>query len=171
MSSKKSNLESLIREYLLDEGVLREKLSSSNFDFGFVISYPPGPKGQNISVYKPKNKKSIFITIRLQLSEKRVNALNSLKPDKQFQFFDDVRKFFIVKEIYFTIDIQNFGYEIHEQVYLENDGFVSKDTLFKRIQKLFYCLVFSNLLLDKYCLGKDMSPTKFSPEFDLSLYS
>ncbi|GAH01554.1 unnamed protein product, partial [marine sediment metagenome] len=49
--------------------------------------------------------------------------------------------------------------------------YISKDTLFKGIQKVFYCYVFSHILLEEYCSGKDISSSKFGSEFDLSLYS
>ena len=171
MSIKKTNLENLIRDYLLEEGILKEKVASSDFDFGFIISYPQGPKSQKMTIYKLKNKNSIFITIRIQFSEKHANALSSLKDNKKFQFFNDIRKYFLIKEVYFKIDIQNFMFEIYELVYPDIDGTVSKDTLFKRIQKIFYCFVFSNLLLEEYCSGKEISSKKLGPEFDLSLYS
>lgn len=171
MSNRELNLENLIREYLSDEGILEEKLQSSEFEFGFIISFPPGPKSQNMSIYKPKNKNCIYITIRTQISEKYTKPLSSLKGNKTFQFFNDIRKYFLIKEVYFKIDPQNFKFEIHEQMYPDRDGFISKDTLFKGIQKVFYCYVFSHILLEEYCVGKDITSTKFGPEFDLSLYS
>ena len=87
MSNKKPNLENLIRDYLIDEGILKEKLRSSDFDFGFVFSFPPGPKSQNMSVIKLKNRSFIQIAIRVQLSKEHINKLNSLKDNKKFQFF------------------------------------------------------------------------------------
>jgi len=146
-------------------------LQGSDFEFGFIISFPPGPKGQNMSIYKLKNKNCIYITIRTQVSEKFIKTLTSLKDNKTFQFFNDIRKYFLIKEVYFRIDIQNFKFEIHEQIYPDREGYISKDTLFKGIQKVFYCYVFSHILLEEYCSGKDIMSTKFGPEFDLSLYS
>ena len=49
MSNRDLNLENLIQEYLSDEGILEKKLESSDFEFGFIISFPPGPKSQNMS--------------------------------------------------------------------------------------------------------------------------
>ena len=171
MSNRELNLENLIREYLSDEGILKEKLEGSDFEFGFIISFPPGPKSQNMSIYKPKNKNSVYITIRTQISEKYSKPLSSLKGNKTFQFFNDIRKYFLIKEVYFRIDPQNFTFEIHEQMYPDRDEYISKDTLFKGIQKVFYCYAFSHILLEELCSGKDISSSKFGPEFDLSLYS
>ncbi len=171
MSNRELNLESLIQEYLSEEGIFKEKLQSSDFEFGFIISFPSGPKSQNMSIYKPKNKNCVYITIRTQISEKFSKPLSSLKGNRTFQFFNQIRKYFLIKEVYFRIDPQNFKFEIHEQTYPDRDGYISKDTLFKGIQKVFYCYVFSHILLEELSSGKDMSSTKFGPEFDLSLYS
>ena len=169
---KKSKIENLIRDYLLDEGILREKVVDSNLDFGFIFSFPPGgPKSQQMSVFKLKNRSFIIIAIRTKLSEKHAKTLTSLKNNKVFQFFHDLRKFFLIKEVYFRMDIQNYIYEIREQLFPKNDGYLSKNSFYKGIQKVFYCFVFSNLMLEEYCSGKEISSKKFGPEFDLSLYS
>jgi len=171
MSIRKNNLENSIREYLLDEGILREKRSSSDVDFGFIFSFPQGPKSQNMSVFKPKNKNSIFVVIKTQISKKHANTLNSFKGNKKFLFFNNLRKFYLTKEVYFKIDVQNFRFEIIKQIFPDINGNISKNTLFKAIQKVFYCYVFSNLLLEEYCLKEDISQAEIGPEFDFSLYS
>ena len=171
MSIRKNNLENSIREYLLDEGILREKISSSDLDFGFIYSFPQGPNSQNMSVIKPKNKNSIFIIIKTQISKKNGNTLNSFKGNKKFLFFNNLRKYYLAKEVYFKIDSQNFIIEIIKQIFPDMDGKISKNTLFKAIQKVFYCYVFSNLLVEEYCLKGEISGAEFGPEFDFSLYS
>jgi hypothetical protein len=167
MSTKTTDFEKLITDFLLEEGILKEKVTSSKFDFGFIISYPKGIKGQSMTLYKPKNKNSIYISVRIQFSEKHVNALSSLKDDKKFQLFKDIRRYFLLKEVYFTMDIQNLIFEIYEIVYADIDGTISKDTLFKRIQKIFYCFMVSNLILEDYCYGKEISSKNLESKFDL----
>ena len=87
MPSDKNNVENLLREYLLEEGILKDRIDSVEFDFGFIISFPPGPKSQNLSIYKPKNMNGIFIAIRFQISKEKAEILNSLKDNKKLQFF------------------------------------------------------------------------------------
>ena len=162
MPSDKISIENLIHDYLLNEGVLKEKLTSAKFDFGFIISFPPGPKSQNLSIYKPKNMKGIFITIRFQISKDKVEIFNSLEANKKHQFFNVLRKYLLIKEVFFKFNFQNYIIEIHEQIYPSNEGFISKNSLFKLIQKVFYCYVFSNLLIEEYCrMGKIVEPSKF----------
>jgi len=171
MSKKNSKIEHFIREYLLDEGFLREKITDPklNLDFGFIFAFPSGQRGQRMSVFKPKNKNLIIISIRIQLSKPHSKALNSLEDDKNIQFFSDLRKYFLMKEVFFQIDIQNYRYEINDQLYLDNEGIVSKDSFFKTIRKVYYCFIFSNILLKEYCSGKEIKTKEFD-SFDFSLY-
>ena len=173
MSIKKSKIENLIQEYLLEAGLLRERLPDpkSNLDFGFTFTFPPGPKGQKMSTFKPKKKNFIVIAIRTQISKPQIDALNSLKGDKKMQFFIDLRKFLLIKEVFFRIDIPNYIYEINDQLYLNSDGRVSKDSFFKTTRKILYCFVYSNIILSEYCSGKEIPGSKFGSDFDLSLYT
>lgn len=155
MLSNKKSVEDLLREYLLEEDILKDTINSDKFDFGFIISFPPGPKSQNLSVYKLKNMNGIFITIRYQISQKKAEMLNSLKDNKKGQFFNDLRKFLLIREVFFKFDFQNLIVEIHEQIYPDKEGFISKNSLFKLILKVFYCYVSSNLLLEEYCMEKE----------------
>jgi len=165
MPIDKTSVENLIHEYLLDEGVLKDKLSDDKFDFGFIISFPPGPRSQNLSIYKPKSMNGIFITIRFQISKEKTEIINSFEDNKKNQIFNNLRKYLLTKEVFFKFDFKNFIIEIHEQIYPDNEGYISKNSLFKLIQKVFYCYVFSNLLIEEYCMGKIGSPSKFSLYF------
>lgn len=153
MPNSKKSIENLIRKYLSEEGILKEKIASENFDFGFVISFPPGPRSQKLSVYKPKNMNSIFITIKFQISQEKAKNLNSLKIQRKEQFFNDLRKYLLIREVLFRVNLQNLIIEIHEQIYPEKNGYISKNSLYKLIQKVFYCYLNSNLLLEEYLKG------------------
>jgi hypothetical protein len=65
------------------------------------------------------------------------------------------------------MDIQKMIIEIHEQFYPQKEKIISKDSVFKKMQKVFYCYIYSNLILEEYCKGKD----KLSDKFDLSIFS
>jgi len=163
MPSDKTRIENLIHDYLLDEGILKEKLTSAKFDFGFIISFPLGPKSQNLSIYKPKNMNGIFITIRFQISKDKVEIFNSIEVNKKNQFFNVLRKYLLIKEVFFKFNFQNYIIEIHEQIYPSAEGFIPKNSLFKLIQKVFYCYVFCNLLIEEYCsMGEIRVPSKLS---------
>ena len=93
----------LIREYLLDEGLLKEKIPDpdSKFEFGLIFAYPSGEKGHRMQVIKLKDKDSIILSLQTQMPKSQANAFSSLKDNKKGQFFTILIKYFVIKEIYF----------------------------------------------------------------------
>ncbi|MFX1567865.1 MAG: DUF2299 family protein [Promethearchaeota archaeon] len=182
MTDKESEIKQLIQDYLLDEGLLRGKISDPKLDFGFQFIFPPGkdplgrPVGRNMVVFLPKNKNLIIVSLGVQISEPHVNALNSLENVKQMNFFMDLRKSFLLKDVFYRIDIKNHRFEIIDQRFLNKNELISKNSFFNMIRKVFNCAVYSNIILGEYCAGKirpeDIMKTKdFTPDSDFSLYS
>jgi len=177
MSVKESKIKHLIREYLLDEGILRQNLpdNEKKLEFGFQFSFPPGPAGHSMVTYKPKNKELIVISLGTQISNPHIKVLNSLEEEQKMRYFITLRKLFLLKDVFFRIDIQNYRYEISDQIFLK-EGIISKNTFFKSIRKVFTCAAYSNMILADYCSGK-IKPEDFdkSKEFtsgsEFSLYT
>ena len=176
MTDIESNIKDLIQEYLLDEGLLRNKipLDDKKLEFGFQFIFTPGPIAQKMVVIKPKNKDMIIVSNPIQIAPLQVDALNALEENRKMFFFMDIRKFFLVKDVFFRIDSKNFRYEISDQIFLKRDGTISKNSFFKSIRKIFTCSAYSNMILNEYCSGKikpeDITKSKdFTSDF--SLYS
>jgi hypothetical protein len=176
MTDSESNIKQLIQEYLLDEGLLRNKLplDDKKLDFGFQFVFPPGPIAQKMVVLRPKNKDLIIVSNPIQIAPQQVEALNALENNRKIYFFVDIRKFFLAKDVFFRIDTQNFRYEISDQIFLKRDGTISKNSFFKSIRRVFTCSAYSNMILSEYCSGKvkpeDIAKSKdFTSDF--SLYS
>ena len=176
MTDNANNIKNLIQDYLLEEGLLRNKIpiDEKKLEFGFQFVFPPGPITQKMVVIKPKNKDLIIISNPIQISPPQVEALNALENKGKFFFFMDIRKFFLIKDVFFRIDTQNFRYEISDQMFLKKDGTISKNSFFKSVRKVFTCSAYSNMILNEYCTGKikpeDMAKSKdFTSDF--SLYS
>ena len=178
MTDKATNIKNLIQDYLLDEGLLRNKIpiDEKKLEFGFQFVFPntKGPIAQKMVVIKPKNKDLIIISNPIQISPPQVDALNSLENNGKIFFFMAIRKFFLVKDVFFRIDTEKFRYEISDQMFLKKDGTISKNSFFKSVRKVFTCSAYSNILLNEYCSGKikpeDMVKSKdFTSDF--SLYS
>jgi len=159
MTDTTTNIKNLIQDYLLDTGLEVKKISidEKKLEFGFQFLFPPGPIAQKMVVIKLKNKDLIIISNPIQIF-----------------FFMAIRKFFLVKDVFFRIDTQKFRYEISDQMFLKKDGTISKNSFFKSVRKVFTCSAYSNILLNEYCSGKikpgDMTKSKdFTSDF--SLYS
>ncbi len=69
MSDSESTIKHLIQEYLLDEGLLRNKIPTDGkkLEFGFQFIFPPGPIAQKMVVIKPINKDLISFLILFKL--------------------------------------------------------------------------------------------------------
>jgi len=182
MSNKESKIKSLIQDYLLDEGLLRKKIPDPKLEFGFQFTFPPGkdpmgrPIGKTMLAYKPKGKNLIVVSVGTQISQPHVNALNSLEESKKMNFFMDLRKYFLTKDVLYRMDLQNYRYEIIDQFFLPKSENIAKNTFFKIIRKVFNSMAYSNIILGEYCAGKvkleDISKSKdFSPSSDFTLYS
>ncbi|MFX1337936.1 MAG: DUF2299 family protein [Promethearchaeota archaeon] len=167
-------IKSLIRDYLLEEGLLRKKIKDPKLEFGFQFTFPPGQGGHIMAIFKPKDKDLIIISSGTQISEEHINALNLLKNDKKLQYFIALRKFFLLKDVFFRIDVNQYRYEISDQKFLKEDGTISKNSVFKSIRKVFSCAAYSNIILQQYCSGtitEDFDKTKDFSGTDFSLYS
>ena len=182
MSSKEYNIKQLIQDYLLDEGLLRSKISDPKLEFGFQFIFPPGkdplgrPVGRNMVVFRPKNKGLIIVSLGVQISKPHIKALDSLEDSRKMDFFMDLRKSFLLKDVFYRLDIKNHRFEIMDHRFLNKDEFLSKDSLFKMIRRIFNCATYSNIILEEYCKGKIkpedlMKPKEFPSDSDFSLYS
>jgi hypothetical protein len=182
MSNQQDTTKFLILEFLSDEKLQPSKITDAKLEFGYQFIFPPGkdPAGRAIGklmvVFKPKEKDLLIISIGTQISPPHVQALNALDETKKMQFFMDMRKHFLLKDVLYRIDIQNYRYELTEQAFLPKDGMISKNTFFKYIRKVFDTMVYSNMILAEYCAGKvkpeDLEKSKeFSSGSDFTLYS
>lgn len=182
MSAKESKIKHLIREYLLDEGLLRKQINDSKLDFGFQFVFPPikdpagRQLGRNMLVIRPKNKDFVIISLVIQISQPHIDALNSLKENRKTKFFMDLRKYFLMKDLFYRLDLQNYRYQISDQIFLKEDGTISKNSFYKSIRHVFDGAAYSNLILGEYCIGlikpEDFMKSKeFTPDSDFSLYS
>jgi hypothetical protein len=181
MSNKKSKIKQLIQDYLLEEGLLRGKISDPKLEFGLQFIFPPGKDpigrqiGRNMVVIQPKQKNIIIVSLGVQISKPHINALKSLEDHKKMNFFMDLRKSFLLKDVFYRIDTKNYRYEITDQIFLNKDEFISKNSFFNIIRKVFNCGTYSNIILGEYCVGKikpeDFLKSKEFPDSDFSLYS
>ncbi|MFX0057195.1 MAG: DUF2299 family protein [Candidatus Hodarchaeota archaeon] len=168
MSDNESNIKHLIREYLLEEGLLRQKIPDNNkLEFGFQFIFPPGPIAQKMVAIQPKNKDLIIVSNPIQIAPQHIEALNSLEEQKKIQFFMDLRKFFLLRDVFFRIDNKNYRFEISDQIFLKADGTISKNSFYKSIRKVFTCSAYSNMILTEYCFGK-IKPDDFSKDKDFT---
>ncbi|TFF95870.1 MAG: DUF2299 domain-containing protein [Promethearchaeota archaeon] len=165
-TKEESTIKVLVREYLLDEGILKKRIKNEKLEFGFQFSFPPGPRGQNLAVIKPKDRDLLIITLGTQISKPHVEALNS-SPNKKLRFFNALRKFLLVQNLLFRIDVQHYRFEISDQYFLEDSESLSKNAFYQLIRGVFSGAAYANILLGEYCSGK-IKPEDFDKSRDFS---
>ena len=146
----------MIRKYLLDEGLLREKIKKPHLDFGFQFVFPKGvdpssgrQKGRPFMVTKPKNKDFIEISSPIVIDKKQVEILQ--KEDKKKYFFSKLQKYLLNRNFYFQLDGKNNRYVIIDNIFLSNTGTVSKNVFFKSIRKIFTSTIYTIIILNEIC--------------------
>ena len=176
-----NKIEDIIREYLLDEEILRKKLQNNEVEFGFQFVFPPVhpqeefKKSQSMVVFQPKKKKDLLIvSIGTQISPAHVEALQKNK-NGEILFFKELKKFLHLKNVFFYLDMKNHRYEISDQIFLTNN-FISKNDFFLLIRRIFNIQAYTNLMLLDFCSGEIKAEyyedsTKYDTGSHFSLYS
>lgn len=142
-----------IRNYLLDEEILRKRIKSENVEFGFQFVFPPGKhkRVQSMNVFQPKQKDLIIISIGTQISPPHVESLE--KQGAEMEFFKELRKVLHLKNMFFFLDPKNYRYEISEQIFFD-ENLISKNEFFRNVRSVFNLQAYSNLLLLDFCSGE-----------------
>ena len=143
----------LIREYLLDENLLRGQIKDANLDYGFNFVFPAGTdpkgrqKGRTFTVVKPKGKDFIEISSPTIISPEHQTKLK----DKKKHFFAALHKYLLSKNFFFNLDAKNNRYVLIDTIFLKRDGTVSKNSFYRSVRKIFTSTVYSIVLLKEFC--------------------
>ena len=152
MSSKEIKIKVLIREYLLDEGLLRENIKDPRLEFGFKFEFPPGkdpsgrPIGKPFTVAKLKKKDRLDISINIGIDPKTVKMLQS----KKNELFNELKKLFLSMHVMFNIDVNNYRFNLIDVIYLDNDKLISKNTFYKSVRILHDAAIHSFIIIGEY---------------------
>jgi hypothetical protein len=128
--------EETIKNWIVDEGIFREKKFDDNADFHYIIEFP---KDNIMDVVKPKGKDFILIACATQVSPQHLDLMNNSTPKQRSDFLLDVNmgiNQFLV-DCQLAID-QNTNllqqYVITYQIF--EDG-ISKNNLFDALKRVF----------------------------------
>ena len=152
MSSKETKIKTLIREYLLDEGILRENIKDPRIEFGFKFDYPPGkipsgkPIGKPFTVVVPKKKDRLDISINIGIAPNIIKILESRKNE----LFNDLKKLFLSMHVMFNINVKNYIFNLIDIIYLDDNNLVSKNTFYKSVRLLHDAAIHSFIIIGEY---------------------
>lgn len=128
--------EETIKNWIVDEGIFREKKVDENADFHYIVEFP---KDNIMDVVKPKGKDFILIACATQVSPQHLELMNNSSAKQRSDFLLDVNMAvnqFLV-DCQLAVD-QNSNllqqYVITYQIF--EDG-ITKNTLFDALKRVF----------------------------------
>ena len=151
-SIKPEELKQKIIDMCLDEGILGKKLPEDpKLDFALELNFPPNsPRPVKLILLKPKDKKAILIQIATQIAKVHVEALNKNDKNGLLRFFQNFKKFMLVQNLLYNIDVQNARYFISDILYL--DG-LTENEFYRTIRRVFNAALYTNMMLEEMCGG------------------
>lgn len=135
-----------IKQWLLDEDILREMKYDENADFHFIVEFP---KENIMDVVKPKGKDSIIIACATQVAPQHSSLMKSASPKTRKEFIMDLNfglnNFLVDFELQINQDILQ-QFIITEQIF--EDG-LTKDMLFRTLKRVFKSKLHCIWLIDQ----------------------
>lgn len=120
-----------VREWLVEEGVYKDKVADENADYHFIAEIPPNSR-QYIDVVFPKNRDDmVVIASGIKLSDEHYHSLMALNPDRRNELLWEMR---------FTLLFLPTGFQI-----LPN---VNDPQLFQFTRELYFDGLNKNLFMD-----------------------
>ena len=139
-------LEETIKNWLIDEGFLREKKYDENADFHFIVEFP---KDNIMDVVKPKGKDCIVIACATQVSPEHINLMTQAESKVQKDFIIDLNMtlntFLVDYEFQINQNILQ-QFIITDQIF--EDG-LTKNEFIKTLKKVFKSKLHCIFLIDK----------------------
>ena len=152
-------LKAVIKEYLA-EAELKETLHDPKLELGFRFIFPKGknkqgkPIGRPFTVVKSKTKNILEISSPVPISKEHVQKLDLMEQGSKQKFFRNLMKTFLLKEVFFNIDLINNRYAVIDNIFLDKKEIISKNSLYNSIRKVLGCVLYSIIELQDFCSGE-----------------
>ncbi len=142
-----------VRNWLVEEGIYKDKVADDGADYHFVAEFPPNSM-QYIDVVFPKNRDDmVVVAAGIKLSDEHYRALMSLTPEKREELMWDIRFRLLFLEAGFQIipdasDPQVFQFT--RELYF--DG-LNKNLFMDAMKLVQRCMLFIIWTMQKYFGG------------------
>lgn len=147
------DIETVIQNFLAEEGLLKQKIDDENSNFHFIVEYP---KNNALDLIQPKGKKDlIIIGCATEISKEQIPLIQAADLKTRQEFIWDVRfsinKFLLDFELYHPNDVLE-RFVITDEIFI--DG-LTKDRLISSIKKVFKAKLHCIWLLGKTFSGNN----------------
>jgi hypothetical protein len=140
------SIEEKVKDWLVDEGMFREKKVDDNAEFHYIIEFP----NDNImDVVKPKGKDCIIIGCATQVAQEHIDLMIASTPETRRNFLLDVQfginKYFVDFELNVNQDLLQ-QFIVTDAIY--EDG-LTKNEFIRTIKRVFKAKLHCVLLINK----------------------
>ena len=177
---KETPLKVSIREYLLDEGFLREQIRDPKLELGYRFQFPHGKDGlgkdvgRNFTVVKEKNKDSIKISHGFHFSPDVSKAFDSLDINNKNKFMANLTSIIFIKELTFSLEFSadKKVIVIHDGIFLGGKKQISKNLFYRTIKRIYGTTMYCIALINERLGGKiSIEDLPIEKKIDPSLYA
>ena len=128
--------EGTIKDWIVDEGIFREKKLEDNADFHYIVEFP---KDNIMDVVRPKGKDFILIACATQVSPQHLELMNTSSPKERSEFLLDVNMSlnqFLV-DVQLAVDQSTNLLQQYVITYQIFDDGLSKNSLYDALKRVF----------------------------------
>ena len=152
-----------VKDWIVDEGIFREKKVDDNADFHYILEFP---KDNIMDFVKPKGKDFILIACATQVSPQHMELMAAASPQKRAEFIleanMEINKFLVDCQL--AVDQESNlmqQYVITYQIFA--DG-ISKNSIFDALKRVFKAKIQCVWLIEKNFGIVNAAPSKPSNE-------
>ncbi|WP_407380773.1 DUF2299 domain-containing protein [Methanobrevibacter sp.] len=128
--------EETIKDWIVDEGIFREKKLEDNADFHFIVEFP---KDNIMDVVRPKGKDFVLIACATQVSPQHLDLMSTSSPKERSNFLLDVNMSlnqFLV-DVQLAVDQSTNLLQQYVITYQIFDDGLSKNNLYDALKRVF----------------------------------
>ncbi len=176
-----NEIKKLIHDIFIKDNLKMKIIPEEEVDFAIHFEYPPNlgeadpNKSKTLALFKPKDKNFLIMSISVQISEDHRHLLQSIGNNAQIQYLLDLRKYLLLKDVYYEINSVDMRYEISDKIFFNTNSSAVESSLHTSMHKIYNCYIYSNVLLTEILLKtldqKDFEKDKdFTSGLDYTLY-
>lgn len=143
-------IEEDIQNFLIDEGLFKQKIQDENANFHFIIEYP---QNNAMDLIQPKGKDDLIIGCATEISKEQIPMIESAKENVKKDFLWEIRiginNFLLDFELYHPNDVLE-KFIISDQIF--TDG-LTKDRFMTVLKTIFKAKLYCIWMLDKTFSG------------------
>ena len=140
--------EDIVKNWIVDEGIFREKKVDDNSDFHFIVEFP---KDNIMDVVKPKGKDFLVIACATQVSPQHLELMSNSSPKEKSKFLlklnMEINRFLVDTQL--AVDQSSNLLQQYVITYQIFDDGLTKNSLFDALKRVFKAKIQCVWLIEK----------------------